>query len=231
MPSNNLPVPDLSKRSLVLAGIIISFSIFLLSSTVLTLLLKPAHLSEEALMLFSRIFFWICAIAVYAYAVKVEKQKLLLWTEKKYSFLFYLGSIISILLILLAGITIISLIGMPLGLHNKSAKLNGMVSVLRKNKSLLVFTCLMAGVTEELIFRGYLIPRLQLFFKSPYLPLIISSLLFGVAHIGYGSIAQIIGPIFIGFVFAGYYQKYRNIKILILCHFLWDFFTLLILTR
>ena len=231
MPSNNLPVPDLSKRSLVLVGIIISFCIFLFSSTTLALLLKPAHLNEETLMFFSRICFWICTIAIYAYAVNVEKQRLLLWTEKKYPFLFYVGSIISILLILLAGITIISLIGMPLGLHNKSTKLNGMVSVLRKNKLLLVFTCLTAGVTEELIFRGYLIPRLQLFIKNPTFALIISSVLFGIAHIGYGSIAQIIGPIFIGFIFALYYQKYRNIKILILCHFLWDFLTLLILTR
>jgi hypothetical protein len=183
-------------------------------------------------MLVSRLSFWLCAFIVYLYAVKVEKQPLLLWTEKKYSFLFYVGSVISLVLILLLGINIISLTGLSFDLNNnKGTKLNSMISVLRKSRSLLVFTCLTAGVTEELIFRGYLIPRLQLFFKKPIFPLILSSVLFGVAHIGYGSIAQIIGPLFIGFVFAFYYQRYRNIKVLILCHFLWDLLTLLILTR
>ena len=223
--------PDLSKRPLILAGIIISFSIFLLGSTLLTFLLKPAHLSEEAIMFISRIFFWICLLAMVAYAAGIEKQRFLLWTERKYNPEIYLISVIALLLILLAGIVLVGRIESSLGLLKKSAKLTGMVSVLRQNKWLLIFTCLTAGVTEELIFRGYLIPRLQLFFTNTLPPLIISSLLFGLAHLGYGNIAQVVGPVFIGFIFALYYQKYRNIKVLILCHFLWDYLTLLLMTR
>ena len=219
------------KRSIVLAGIILSFLLFVCVSLFFTPLFKPAHFNDETLMLLSRLSFWLCTLVIFLYVVKVEKQALLLWPEKEYSFLFYVSSVLALLLILLAGMTIISLTGMSLGLNNKSTKLHGLLSVLRKNRPLLIFTCLTAGVTEELIFRGYLIPRLQLFFKNPIFALIISSVLFGVAHIGYGSVVQIIGPIFIGFVFALYYQRYRNIKVVMLCHFLWDFFTLLILTR
>ncbi|HEX9512213.1 MAG TPA: type II CAAX endopeptidase family protein [Puia sp.] len=224
-------VPDPSKRPLILAGILISFSIFFLGSTILTLLLKPAHLSDETILFVSRIFFWLCLLAMVAYAVRIEKQPFLLWAEKKYSFGYYLASVIAILLILLAGVAILSRIELAFGILKKSDKLNGMVVVLRRSKWLLVFTCLTAGVTEELIFRGYLIPRLQLFFKGSYPSLIISSVFFGLAHIGYGNIAQVIGPVFIGFIFALYYQKYRNIKVVIICHFLWDYLTLLVMTR
>lgn len=226
IPSDIPTEPDKSRQPLVLAGIIIAFSLYLLGSSILAFLLKPAHLSGEGLFFISRIFFWICLLAMYVYAVKVEKQPFLLWTEKKYSFGYYLVSVIAVLLILLAGMLILSGIELSLGLLKKSAKLNGMLSILRQNPWMVVFTCLTAGVTEELVFRGYLIPRLQLFSKSHYPPLIISSILFGAAHIGYGNIAQVLGPIFIGFIFALYYQKYRNIKVLIICHFLWDYFTL-----
>ncbi|HWK05805.1 MAG TPA: type II CAAX endopeptidase family protein [Puia sp.] len=231
MPSPPPTSPDQSKRPLILAGIIIAFSIFLLGSTILTLLLKPAHLGEETILFVSRGFFWICLLAMVAYAIKIERLPFLLWAEKKYALGYYLVSVIAILLILLAGMYILSQVELSLGLLKKSAKLNGMVLVLRRNQWLLALTCLTAGVTEELIFRGYLIPRLQLFFKSPYPALIISSVSFGLAHIGYGNVAQVIGPVFIGFIFALYYQKYRNIKILIICHFLWDYLTLLVMTR
>ena len=182
-------------------------------------------------MVVSRIFFWVCLLAMVAYAVKVERLPFLLWTEKKYSFGYYLISVIAILLILLAGMSVLSQVEMAFGVLKKSARLNGMVSILKHNQWLLLLTCLTAGVTEELIFRGYLIPRLQLFIKGPDPALVISSALFGLAHIGYGNIAQVIGPLFIGFIFALYYQKYRNIKVLIICHFLWDYLTLMILTR
>jgi membrane protease YdiL (CAAX protease family) len=38
-----------------------------------------------------------------------------------------------------------------------------LVQVLKKNRLLLVFTCLTAGITEEIIFRG--LPRLEILLK------------------------------------------------------------------
>ena len=98
---------------------------------------------------------------------------------------------------------------------------------MKNNYPLLIFTCLTAGITEELVFRGYLMPRLQLFFKNNYASIVISSLLFGLMHVGYGTIFQVVGSMMIGLVFAIHYQKFRNIKILIFCHFFWDFMSLI----
>jgi membrane protease YdiL (CAAX protease family) len=38
-----------------------------------------------------------------------------------------------------------------------------------KNRLLLVFTCLTAGITEEIIFRGYLLPRLEILLKIKFI--------------------------------------------------------------
>ncbi|MGH2565030.1 MAG: CPBP family glutamic-type intramembrane protease [Ginsengibacter sp.] len=40
---------------------------------------------------------------------------------------------------------------------------------------------------------------------------------------------NVVGPVFIGIVFAFYYWKWRNIKVVILCHFLWDFISLMLI--
>ncbi|WP_194140249.1 CPBP family intramembrane glutamic endopeptidase [Flavobacterium hungaricum] len=109
----------------------------------------------------------------------------------------------------------------------ESMALNNALLLFKKSYFLLFFTCVTAGITEELIFRGYLLPRLEIVLKNKISAIVLSSILFGLMHIGYGTLLHIIGPTVIGLVFAFQYEKYRNIKILILCHFLWD---LLILT-
>lgn len=157
---------------------------------------------------------------------KSGKQRFLLWAKKRYSALFYIISIVLILLSIIIVIGVLSKIEAYYGLSN-SDKLKAMLQLLWKNKALLLFTTLTAGIMEELLFRGYLMPRLQLFLKNIWHTLIISSLLFGLAHDSYGSWTQMINPFIIGLIFAFHYQKYRNIKVLILCHFLLDFISVL----
>ena len=165
---------------------------------------------------------WIWLLLIYLFAIKIEKQKFLLWDDKKYSFLFYIISIISIIgLVILS--SFIPLILVPFGLKiEHSLLLKEMLNYMHSHPVLLVFTCLTAGVVEELIFRGYLIPRLNILCNNSYLPVIISALLFGAAHFTYGTVTNIIVPTFIGLIFGFYYQKYRNLKVLILCHFFID---------
>ena len=107
-------------------------------------------------------------------------------------------------------------------LSHESSKLKKLGELFRNNYWLLIFTSLTAGVTEELLFRAYLIPRLQLFFKKPYMSAILSSVIFGLLHFGFGTAINVLGPIVIGIIFSFHYLKYRNIKILIICHFIWD---------
>ena len=67
-------------------------------------------------------------------------------------------------------------------------------------------------------------------FKNPYLAIIVNSMLFGLLHIKYGTVINVLAPIFIGFVFSYYYWRFKNIKVVILCHFLWDLIAIFIST-
>jgi membrane protease YdiL (CAAX protease family) len=96
---------------------------------------------------------------------------------------------------------------------------------------LIFFICLTAGVTEELIFRGYVMTRLSLLFKNDYAAIIVSALGFSALHYGYKSLHELIFAFLIGIVFGIYYQKYRNIKVLIAAHFLIDLINMELLTH
>lgn len=215
-----------TKKSILIGGIFFSVIILLLAIST-PQLFNNSNLYTENTIFLSRLKTWLCLFLIYIYSVKVEKRNFLLWTEQKYSFLFYLKSTTKILLTLILVMLIVSYLLKISGANTYSQKMEEIVQVLRKNKLLLLFTCLTAGITEELIFRGYIIPRLELLLKTTYFPIIISSVLFGFLHFSYGNYAQIIGPLFIGLVFAIHYNKYRNIKMIIGCHFLWDLVVLL----
>ena len=184
---------------------------------------------NESIYFVSRLLNWACLFLLFVYVIKIEKQSFLIWKEKKYQFLSYFISTIGIFIILVAGgfIILLSLTGY----NEKSAKLFEIVALLKSNKPLLVFTALTAGVVEELIFRGYMLPRLVNIFKSPFLAIAVSSILFGLLHYKYGTIFNVVGPIFIGAVFASYYWRYRNIKVIIFCHFLWDLVSLFLIVK
>lgn len=217
-------------RSVILVGVALSIFLTLLSALYFRQFLKLIHIDHVNALFFSSLLMWVILGLIFIYCLKFEKQKLLLWPEKNHPAFYILKSIIALMLILLVGAAIIGITLKLFGFNPDSKKLHDIVTSLRNNKVLAIFISLTAGVTEELIFRGYLISRLQLFFKNSTTTIIISSILFGILHINYGTIAQVIIPIFMGLVFGIHYQKYRNIKILILCHFLWDSIILLLLS-
>ncbi|MEO8416613.1 MAG: type II CAAX endopeptidase family protein [Ginsengibacter sp.] len=187
------------------------------------------HISVAA-FLTSRILYWLCLGLLILYSIKIEKQPLLIWGEKKYKIATYLLSVIIIFLVLFAGGLIIQKL-LSFVSQAKSVRLSALLNIFRNNNPMLFFTAFTAGVVEELIFRGYLQPRLEIISNSPSLAIILSSLLFGLLHYSYGTLFNVIGPVFIGLVFALYYRKYKNITVLIVCHFLWDAISLLILVK
>ncbi|RZK58041.1 MAG: CPBP family intramembrane metalloprotease [Pedobacter sp.] len=175
----------------------------------------------------SRLTFWLGLLGIWLYALKVENQKLLIWEEKKYNISFYIISIILIFLTLFVGVISIQVLFKLLGLENRSLLLQKMIQFLKHRYLLLFFTALTAGVVEELVFRGYLQPRLTKIFKNPHIAIFISCSLFALMHYKYGTVINVVGPFFIGLVFAYFYWQYQNIKILIFCHFLWDLLLLI----
>lgn len=211
-----------TKKSTLLIGMF--FSILLLLATLLfSPFFSKLKISRTEVFLASRVVIWLALLLIIIFCFKIEKQKMLLWAESKFSVVEYIKSFFRIIGSIMLGAIIIGLTLKAIGYKPESDKILEIIKLFKNNYLLLIFTCLTAGITEELIFRGYLMPRLQVFFNNNYMSITLSSLLFGLMHFGYGTIVQIIGPIFIGTVFAIHYQKYRNIKILIFCHFFWDF--------
>ena len=221
-------VPQKSKLYLIGIVSILAF-LFLISLTGSHWFLNLFGLSViNAIVFFvSRMLYWLSLGLLWFYAVKIEKENLLIWKERKYKFLIYPLSVIVLFLVLFAGGFIIQILLSFTHYNSHSNTLHEIVTILQQNKFLLIFTTFTAGVVEELIMRGYMQPRLEIIFKNPYEAIIISSLLFGLLHYKYGTLVNVVGPVFIGMVFAFYYWKYRNIKVLIICHFLWDLVSLL----
>ncbi len=216
-----------TKKSILIGGIVFSFIILLISITVSQLFHKTNPYNENILFL-SRLAIWFCLLSTYLYSAKIEKQNFLLWKEQKYTFLGYLKTFGIILLMLIPVLLLNSLMVKIVGVNTDSQKFEEIVRILSMNIPLLLFTCLTAGITEELIFRGYILPRLTGLLKKSYLSILISSIAFGLLHYSYGTFIQVLFPFLLGIIFAIHYNRYRNIKVIILCHFLWDFSALLI---
>jgi len=179
-------------------------------------------LSFSTAFLLSRIYFWAVLAGMIFYALKVEKQKFLLYEEQKYPFKKILLMIFLIVVIILFGNAIISFILKSFGFSGISAETKAVYLLFKESYLLLIFTCITAGVTEELLFRGYLQTRLEKLFNNAWLGIIISSLIFGLMHMGWHDLLQLIGTFWIGLVFAFFYYKYKNIKILVLLHIFYD---------
>ncbi|MBC6112390.1 CPBP family intramembrane metalloprotease [Pedobacter sp. CCM 8938] len=215
-----------SNRSVII-GVIFILALLFIQQLTFSPFLKSIGASVNATTLFiSRLLIWFCLLLIWFYSIKFEKQKLLIWEEKNYNIPFYIISVILMFIIIIIGVTCIQKAISLLGLKSNSASLVRIVNIFKKNYWLMIFTALTAGIVEELIFRAYIQPRLELLFKSPAVAIIISSFLFGLLHFQYGTIINVLGPIFIGAVFAIHYWKFRNIKVLIFSHFLWDFILL-----
>jgi len=217
------------KRSVILKGVfLILIIIFTFQFGARYLLIHAFGLTKPngTILFISRLFYWLIALFAWYYAVKIEKQSLFLWKEEKHNFQTYLLSVIAMIgIIFIANAFIQSIIIAVLHHKENSIPLHQMLEIFRSNKFLLIFSMFTAGVTEELIFRVYLLQRLELLLKNSYLAIFISTVLFALLHIGYGTISNVTGPFIMGLVFAIHYWKYRNIKFIIIFHFLWDLLT------
>jgi len=181
---------------------------------------------KSTTLLISRIEFWIFLILMIIYAKYIEKENFLQITEQKKKWWFYPLAIVSLLLITTIIMYLIVLIKHKIGIQNNTKIEETLYTLLCENKGLMLLTCITAGVTEELLFRGYILSRIKILFKSDVLAVIISALLFGLAHFAYGDFNRMFFPFIIGLIFGTYYVKYRNISVLIICHFIMDFYTL-----
>ena len=164
---------------------------------------------------------WITLPLLYQYAVKIEDRPFLLWEEQTRSILFFITSVV-VLFILAFCATYISSIPYKLGFHEDYKIMRYWHALIKQNRIVLIFVCASAGITEELLIRGYILPRLSLIFKSGYMPVLFSAFIFSLLHIGYGNLAECIFTFLFGVICAVYYTKYQNITVLVVFHFLFD---------
>lgn len=217
-----------SPKYKTIVGISVAVVISFLMLLIPRLLNSFLHLSSVNYFYLTRISIWIGFLTLLLYCYKIEKQKLLLWKEKKYSFGKYSLYVLLFFVITFFTLMIVGVIAILLGVKLRSESMETIIKLFRSNYFLIITTCITAGITEELIFRGYILTRLYSHFNHPVLPIIISSVIFGLFHFGYGTFINIFGPACLGLVFGFFYYKYRNIKLLIFCHFLWDFVVVLL---
>lgn len=219
-----------TKKSLIIGGILISIVLPFLA-ILSSYLFKQTGFTSETKFFISRFSIWSSLLLLFLYNYKIEKLPFLLWKEKQYSFFPFTTAVFETFLKLFISVIIVGSIILLFKVKVESVVLNKALALFKNNYFLMFFTCVTAGITEELFFRGYLLPRLQLIMKNTKLAIILSSLLFGLMHYGYGTLVQMIGPAVIGLVLAFQYHKYQSIKVVILCHFLWDLLLLSIKTN
>lgn len=213
-------------------GIALTFVLLVLSMLysipLINLFFNFKTLTAE-LFFYNRLSLWLVLILVLFYNFFIENRSFFVWEDKKYSAGFYLGAVICLYLICVIGGTFLNGIIKLLTHEKVSDKLLHLSYIFKNNYFLIIFTCLTAGVIEELLMRAYIQPRIEKIYNSPVLGITISALLFGILHSTYGTIGQVVITFFIGIVFALFYKKYSNIKILIFTHFLFDFVSLMLM--
>ncbi|HTD97905.1 MAG TPA: type II CAAX endopeptidase family protein [Mucilaginibacter sp.] len=191
----------------------------------LTIAIGDTSISYYDKVFYSRFFYWGTMLFLFFYAYKIEHQPLLIWKPAKFDAWIFIVSVI-VLYLLFIGAAIVSAIPTFLGLHDNREVITKIIKVITGHPFLLFLISFTAGVTEEFIFRGYILTRLMQLFKKPLWPVLISSILFSALHYKYNSLHEYIFAFAIGVIFSIYYIKYRDIKPLIVTHFLIDFINL-----
>ncbi len=82
---------------------------------------------------------------------------------------------------------------------------------------LLIYFFVVRVFAEEFFFRAILVPRIGI---------VASGILFGLAHIGYGSAAEVIGAYALGIILGIAYKQYRSIVPNFIAHMLYNFVAL-----
>lgn len=172
-------------------------------------------------IIFSEILKWIVLGVLYLYATKFEINSFLLWRERHYDAGFYIKFVI-LLYLMIIGVGVIAHMPLWFGYHDNNSIMQKMDLIVKRYPLLLTCVCITAGVSEELIFRGYILSRLSLLFENRHWPVVISALIFTSVHLGYKNLGELIFVFLFGLIFGYHYQRYRNLTVLMVVHFITD---------
>lgn len=150
-------------------GIVLTFVLLALSMLysipIINLYFNSKTLTAE-LFFYNRLSLWLVLILVLLYNFFIENRSFFVWEDKKYSFLFYFGSIISLYLICMSGGAVLNAIIIFFTEEKVSKRLLEFKILFKNNYLLMIFTCLTAAFTEELLMRAYIQPRIEKIYNS-----------------------------------------------------------------
>ncbi len=118
------------------------------------------------------------------------------------------------LLAIFAVLAVLSIVSYYLG-FNDEAKVTQKISGLPLY--VLALAIVLAPLSEELLFRALLVPRIGV---------VLSSLVFGGLHLAYGSIIEVVGVALVGIVLALVYRYSKSITPCILIHLVYNFLSI-----
>jgi len=131
------------------------------------------------------------------------------------------GAGIGLVLVILSGLIALGFQALGFDMDNSLTE-----SILDNLNIVLVFAIpVLAAVSEETFFRGMLQMELARWHGQP-LAIVVTSILFGLAHLSYGNPLQIFIPFLMGLVLAVLMMKYNNVVAPIAAHFAFNFIQL-----
>lgn len=152
--------------------------------------------ANTTILFFNRLLLWGILLLFFLYVKFYTKEKFLPWEERKQSIVKAGLSVIVLLVIIFVGFVGLILIIQYLDFPTQGERLPEK-NILFQNLSLMIFYAFTAGVLEELLFRGYILPTLTRISKSLIVGILVSSTIFGLMHLSYGTVHQVIIPIFL----------------------------------
>lgn len=161
---------------------------------------------------------WVIVLVMLAYSHFVERGPLLVWPEGWRGWRFHVMS----LLALFAATIVLGIVNKQLGGAPDAGSAAKDAGYWDERPWLFIFMGLTAGGTEEILFRGYVQPRLNVLLKSPWLAIVGSALLFALAHFTNSGPTKMLFLFLFGSVFGFHYYRYRNLLALIIAHVLVD---------
>ncbi|WP_404430792.1 CPBP family intramembrane glutamic endopeptidase [Sutcliffiella horikoshii] len=107
----------------------------------------------------------------------------------------------------------------------ENVSFSDLIPVTKKEKKVWNYVSFTAGVTEEIIYRGFLLFALSFLFPdlSIWLVILLASILFGLAHTYQGFVTGVVRTTIFGIVFSILYIGLGSILPLIVLHFLIDY--------
>lgn len=148
--------------------------------------------------------------------------KNLYFTKKNIGYSIFIGSVSA--LIILFVLAVIFYILMHIGYTPPDNPLSENIAEIL-TVPLVILIPLFSSISEEIFFRGFLQPKLM-DLTTPLIGIIITSILFGFAHLAYQNPLQIIIPFFIGLIFGFLLIKTKNILAPISAHYIFNFIQL-----